>query len=111
MATQMSEPPDGDMEDDRDRWRDGGIGGGLGRGGSRGDRKFSVSESIPGAGGGGGGGSGGRVGIVESQTSTWAASRPSTFRSTIDSSMLRSSAEMEVDDIQASMKQGMDDRM
>ena len=92
MATQMSEPPDGDMEEDREKWREGGRH-------SRGDRKWSVSESAVGMGSAGRGSSGHEV----HQQYSWTAARPSTFRSTLDSSTMRHS---EGEDIQASFKKG-----
>ena len=97
MATQMSEPPDGDMDDER--WRDGSAGALAGSGSrqSRRDRKFSISESAIGA-------AGGRKMSASNdgqQSSGWLPSRPSIIKSTFDSS------NTEVEDIQASMKKGL----
>ena len=96
MATQMSEPPDGDMED-------GGAGaGGFGLvKGLRGERKFSVSESLAGA---GSGGAGRGYGAQEGPSVSWG--KPPTQQSTMDMSTARGSGETDVDDIQASVKQG-----
>lgn len=71
MATQMSDPPDGEMDECRER-RDGSSGG-SGGGGQRGNRKFSVSESCIGmgessTGGRGSAGQAGNLGIRRTST-------------------------------------------